>query len=261
MSWKDSKELFARTQQGLKRANQRIATLARKYGTDSDVFKNEVAFLEKEPLRKYFRDEDGNFFTSGAGPGGGRTRGQKKTKSSAQGNPKINIRAFNEDIRKGNLSRTEANLLLLQAAGMRIESDGDVVQAGVGITTVKALKNQARARLESYGEDPGKIMEADIEREIKREAEIKNSFDTEYDDIVAEYGIEKIKEFKVVKDLFHKRDKNGKVIEKRKDLTYDDVKRITDEMKRLNKEKSNAARKFEKAAQAKEPKKTRRRRK
>ena len=260
MIWNKNPILFTKTLFGLKKANQRIATLAKKYGTDSDVFKNEVAFLEKEPARRYFRDPSSkdpitgklDYFRTGAGPGGGKKRGEKKKKTAAKGNPKINIKAFNDDIRKGRLSRSEANQILLAAAGMKIDTTGEVNQVGAGITTVSALKKQARARLESYGEDPGKIMDLDIEREIKREAEIKNNFDTEYEEYIADVGIGKAKRRRVIKELFNKKDRRGKVLEKRKELTYADIQRITEEMRKHNQEKRNLAKNFEKKNKAKE---------
>lgn len=235
MSWNSNKLLYAKIQQGLKKANQRIATLIKNYGADSDVVKNELAFLETSPNNR-FRSK------TGAGPGGGNVKGRKKTKSAAKGNIKIDVRAVNQAIRSGQLSRSEANNLLLKAAGMKIEPSGEVREVGVGITTVAALKQQARARLESYGKEPDEITNEDIEREIRREAEIKNSFDTEYDEYMAEVGVTKARKTRVIKDLFKKKG------EKRKHLTYADIQKITAEMKKFNDSKRDLSKKFDKNA-------------
>ena len=247
MSWNSNKLLYAKIQQGLKKANQRIATLIKNYGADSDVVKNELAFLETSPNNR-FRSK------TGAGPGGGNVKGRKKTKSAAKGNIKIDVRAVNQAIRSGQLSRSEANNLLLKAAGMKIEPSGEVREVGVGITTVAALKQQARARLESRGMEPDEITDQDIDNEIRRQAELVNAFDTEYDEYIAERGIEKAHKriTKLDKKLFAKRDKEGKIIEPRANLTTADIQEITKQMKKINDEKRNLSKKFDEEARKKE---------
>lgn len=108
---------LAKIDSALKRANTRIARLESTFGRESSTFKNQIARFEKGPLHKYVGKSKTSINKSGEKRGG---------------NWKLDKGKIMKDIRSGKLNIDQANEILRNAAGIRIDSSGEVRESNWG---------------------------------------------------------------------------------------------------------------------------------
>ena len=114
MLWYQNPLLRAILQSSFKVSNQRIASIAKRYGTRSFTYQQYISKFEK-PMYKEF------VTISEAGKKVGRN-------ISTGGNLKFDVKAINKMILSGKANRETVNQLLAEAAGIRIEKDGTVTK-------------------------------------------------------------------------------------------------------------------------------------
>lgn len=139
----------------LKKGNQRIAALSKKFGADSEVVKNQTGFL------RYNKGSSQNF--------------KKYAGTSESGNIKVDIPKVIAAIKSGKLNDSEISLLLTKMTGERFNKEGELIKKENydGIDTVTSLKRKT--------EEAG-LSESEWEDYTITKAEVVNSFQEEYSD-------------------------------------------------------------------------------
>lgn len=158
---------MAKIDSALKRANTRISRLEDAFGRQSSTFKNQISTFEKGPLHKYVGE-------------------------SASGHWKLDKGKIMKDIRSGNLNYDQANEILRNAGGVKIDHSGNVVQSRFGgFQTRKEIQKQTLETIDAGGLDLsqfyGKDGFLDLNTKTLNEIteylnEISESFQTEYDE-------------------------------------------------------------------------------
>lgn len=156
---------LAKIDSALKRANTRIARLEDSFGRQSSTFKTQIARFEKGPLHKY-------------------------TGESKSGHWKLDKGKIMKDIRSGRLNPDQANEILRNAAGIRIDPSGEVRESNWGgFQTREQIFKQTIQNitttdvdLSEFEDEKGNI---NINKETLREIteklnSISESFQTEY---------------------------------------------------------------------------------
>ena len=229
--WFNNPLLTTVTQMALKKANQRIVSLAKHYGTNSSIFKREVGMIFGGPMSQY-------------------------ADTSKSGFPKINIRKINQALRGGKLSLTEANQILTHFAGLKVDEDGNTkeIKKG-GIKTIQQVRKDVKKRLAGLGEDYKDVLEdmeeapgesisdnEKLDRLAEELAEFSENFQTAYDTAMARVkSVSDIKNNPITGKLWSE-NRGGK-----KKLTYRELIEIKKELGRLALDARNKATMFENA--------------
>lgn len=158
---------LAKVDSALKRANTRIARLEDSFGRQSSTFKNQIARFEKGPLHRY-------------------------TGESKSGHWKLDKGKIMTDLRSGKLNYDQANEILRNAAGIRIDSSGQVRESNWGgFQTREQVYKQTIENitttdvdLSEFADEKGNInIDKDILKQIAEKLNsISESFQTEYND-------------------------------------------------------------------------------
>ena len=169
MVWYNNPLIRPYVQSELKKINQRIAQIAKTYGQDSYTYKNAIAAFQKGPLSEF-------------------------TSTSRSGNFTLDIRKIQKAIHSGSLNRSEANELLMRAAGIRINENGEVEKVGEGgIETVTEIRKKGKKKLENtFGEDSRDYTTKELDKFIEELNEFSASFQTAYNEAIKEVGTEKV---------------------------------------------------------------------
>ena len=215
--WYSNDLLTAKIQSNLKRANQRIAILTKDFGEDSSVWKHEVGVLQKGPWKDYLS-------RSVAGKKRGtRSRG---TSVSKGGNLKFDVRSINQAVRSGKMSRSALNRLLIQAAGIFVDKDGEVHEIeGGGIRSETEILKEAASKFEDWdSETSTKTKKGKIE--VTEElAEFSESINIVYKEAKEWAGEEEMRQDETTRELWAE-NRNGK-------LKYSDLKKIKKRLQEL----------------------------
>ena len=206
----------ARIDSALKRANTRLARLEDAFGRNSSTFKQQIATFEKKALNKYVG-------------------------TSSSGHYKLDKGKIVKDIMNGTLNYDQANEILRNAAGVQLNSSGELVESKFGgIKTRKEVFDDTMAAIESgaydldkYRDENGFIqLNKKILKEITEELNvIAESFQTEYDD--SPLTSEQMKSDPILSDLYSS--DNGGTRNKRA-LTYSDLKDMAERLSQLRQE-------------------------
>lgn len=213
MEWFQNYQITPAVQSGLKRANQRIVQLTKSFGSNSSIYKQNVGKFFKGPYSKYLS-------------------------TSKSGNVKFNVRAVNQAIRTGSVTRSEINRFLSEAAGIMIQEDGSIKEVkGGGIDTKSEIIRRTEKKLEKWGEDPSDYSKKQLENIAETLAEFSENFQTAYTEFIARYGEETARTDETIQQLYgdyrqHK-------------LTYRDLQNIKDKMDSYFKQTANEATQFE----------------
>lgn len=197
----------------LKRANQRIAQLAKTYGKTSSVYKQEAGKFLKGSYKPFIG-------------------------TSASGNIKFDIRAINKIIRdQGDTSQVQR--MIAEITGLKFDADGSPKQIkGAGIPTVSELNKRTEKKLERWGEDPGDYSKKELQNITEQLAEFSENFQTAYNEYIANYGESEARKDSTIQALY------GDFRNKR--LTYRELEKIKKRMEEANKAASSQALQFEK---------------
>lgn len=218
---------MARIDSALKRANTRIARLEDAFGSKSSTFKNQISLFEKGGLHKYVKQSNPKKAVQG------KTGTLKETKSHWQ----LNRSAIKRDIKSGKLNFDQANEILRNAAGLQIDSSGEVVDSKYqGFQTVSDILKETTKTIQSgaydlseYQDENGFIeLNKSILKEITEDLnEIAESFQTEYED--SPINSETMQSDPILKNLY--RENRGK-----KSLTYSELSQMANRLSELRKE-------------------------
>lgn len=197
----------------LKRANQRIAQLAKTYGKTSSVYKQEAGKFLKGSYKPFIG-------------------------TSASGNIKFDIRSINKLIRdQGDTSQVQR--MIAEITGMKFDADGTPKQIkGAGIPTVSELNKRTEKKLERWGEDPGDYSKKELQNITEQLAEFSENFQTAYNEYIANYGESEARKDSTIQTLY------GNFRNKR--LTYRELEQIKKRMEEANAAASSQALQFEK---------------
>ena len=197
----------------IKRANQRIAQLAKTYGRNSSVYKQEAGKFLKGSYKPFVG-------------------------VSKSGNIKFDIRAINKLIRsQGNTSQVQR--MIAEIAGMKFDTEGNPKQIkGAGVPTVSELTKRTEKKLKRWGEDPGDYSKKELQGITEQLAQFSESFQTAYNEYIANFGESKARKDSTIKTLY------GEFRSKR--LTYRELEQIKQRMEEANKAAASDALKFEK---------------
>ncbi len=181
----------------LKRANQRIVQLAKTYGKDSSVYKQEVGKFEKGAFSEY-------------------------VKTSASGYKKFDIRSINKLIRsQGNTSQVVR--MIADMAGIMFDADGNMKQIkGGGVPTTSELDKRTEKKLERWGEDPGEVSKKELRKITEQLAQFSENFQTTYNTYFARFTESEARENAVVSQLYSENRDHR--------LTYRQLEQIKEEM-------------------------------
>ena len=183
MYWYNNPVLRASLQSAFKRSNQRIVSLAKKYGTTSPIYKNEID--------KFFAPNYKQFMST-----------------SKSGYLKFDVKALNKYILSGNADRGVVNQLLSQAAGVRIGEAGNVYQlANEGVKTVGQIKERARKRAIRMGIDPREMEDEELTKFENEMIDFTSNFQYAYDAFIARYGEETARQDALISQMY---DRGGK---------------------------------------------------
>lgn len=184
MEWYNNPILRTVLQSSFKRSNQRIASLAKKYGKHSAIYKNEVDKFSAPNYKRFMS-------------------------TSKSGNLKFDVRSFNKYILSGKSDRSVVNQLLSQAAGIRIEKNGEVSQVkGSGIKTVGQIKKRAESRAMRAGMDPYEMTDEELTDFENKMLDFSSNFQAAYDRFIAEYGEKEAKSNDVISQMY---DRTGRL--------------------------------------------------
>lgn len=207
---------LARIDSALKRANTRIARLEDTFGRSSSTFKNQISLFEKGALHKY-------------------------TGESASGHWKFDKGKIMKDIRSGKLNFDQANEILRNAAGIQIDSSGDVVDSKYsGIQTVSDVLKDTVSTIQSGSVDLSKYQDENgfieinktILKEITEELNIiAESFQTEYEE--SPLDDQTMQNDPILKNLYS--ENRGK-----RPLTYNELKDISERLRLLREDFDNS---------------------
>lgn len=164
MTWYNNPVLRASLQSAFKRSNQRIVTLGKKFGKTSPIYKNEID--------KFFSPNYKQFMST-----------------SKSGNLKFDVRSLNKYILSGEADRGVVNQLLTQAAGIRIDEQGNVYDVkNEGIKTVDQIRERARKRASRMGMDPHEMDNEELAQFENEMIDFGANFQVAYDAFIARYG-------------------------------------------------------------------------
>ena len=177
MNWYENPVLRATLQSALKRSNARIANLAKKYGTSSPVYKKETD--------KFFAPNYKQFMSISQG---GKKVGNNVT---IGGNLKFDVKSINKYILSGTADRSQVNQLLAEAAGIKIDPEGNVVpiQKG-GIKTITQIRKGASQTAKNMGINPHEMTNEELDVFANEIADFASNFQVAYDAFIARYGEE-----------------------------------------------------------------------
>ena len=215
MLWYQNPVLRAALQSSFKVSNQRIVSLAKKYGKNSYVYKKETSFLQKDMFKPF-------------------------TATSKSGYPKLDVRSINKSILSGKVDRSEVNQFLSQAAGIRIDADGNIKKLPEqGIATITQIRERAKKRAERLGEPVKEWNVQDLDDFAELLEEFSANFETEYEHAVAEYGEQALRDDPVTQQLYGEHRHGRK-------LTYNQMTDIMKAFKAMGESQTNQALTFEK---------------
>ena len=197
----------------LKRANQRIAQLAKTYGRTSSVYKQEAGKFLKGAYKPFVG-------------------------TSKSGNIKFDIRSINKLIRdQGDTSQVQR--MIAEITGLKFDAEGTAKQIkGAGIPTVSELNKRTEKKLERWGEDPGDYSKKELQNITEQLAEFSENFQTAYNEYIANYGESEARKDSTIQALY------GDFRNKR--LTYRELEKIKKRMEEANSAASSQALQFEK---------------
>lgn len=197
----------------IKRANQRIAQLAKTYGRNSSVYKQEAGKFLKGSYKPFVG-------------------------TSKSGNLKFDIRAINKLIRsQGNTSQVQR--MIAEIAGLKFDAEGNAKQIkGAGVPTVSELTKRTEKKLERWGEDPGEYTKKDLQGITEQLAQFSENFQTAYNEYISNFGEAEARKDSTIKILY------GEYRNKR--LTYRELETIKKRMEEANAAASSQALEFEK---------------
>lgn len=185
--WYNNPILRAVLQSSLKRSNQRIVQLAKKFGTNSPIYKYETD--------KFFSPNYKNFMSV-----------------SSSGNLKFDVRKLNKYILSGQADRSVVNQLLSQAAGIRINEDGSVTQlANEGVKTITQIRNRAMKRAARMGVDPYEMNNEELAHFENEMISFGSNFQTAYDSFMARYKEEKAKNDPIIGQMYNSNGRKGRL--------------------------------------------------
>lgn len=207
---------LARIDSALKRANTRIARLEDAFGSKSSTFKNQISLFEKGALHKY-------------------------TGRSSSDHWKLDKGKIMKDIRSGKLNFDQANEILRNAAGVQIDSSGDIVDSKYsGIQTVSDVLKDTVSTIQSGSVDLSKYQDENgfieinkkILKEITEELNIiAESFQTEYDE--SPLDDQTMQNDPILKNLYS--ENRG-----RRQLTYNELKDMSERLRLLREDFDNS---------------------
>lgn len=197
----------------LKRANQRIAQLAKTYGKTSSVYKQEAGKFLKGSYKPFIG-------------------------TSKSGNIKFDIRSINKLIRdQGDTSQVQR--MIAEITGIKFGADGSPKQIkGAGVPTVSELNKRTEKKLERWGEDPSDYSKKELQNITEQLAEFSENFQTAYNEYIANFGESEARKDSTIQTLY------GDFRNKR--LTYRELEQIKRRMEEANAAASSQALQFEK---------------
>ena len=202
----------------LKKTNQRIVQLAKTFGKNSEIYKQEIKILQTGAARQYLS-------------------------FSASGNIKIDIAKIMKIIYTGKIERSDLNRLLSEVAGVKVDANGEVQKiANEGIKTVTQIRKAARKRLEHMGEDPSEYSADEVIQMYEDILGFQNTLETAYQAAVARFGEEELKKDPITSRLWSRESGGTRGHEV---LTYSELKGIRDQMTALAIQSKRSALSFE----------------
>ena len=197
----------------LKRANQRIAQLAKTYGRNSSVYKQEAGKFLKGAYSPYMG-------------------------VSKSGNIKFDIRAINKLIRTQGVNSSQVTRMLAEIAGIKFDAEGNMKEIkGAGVPTVSELDKRTEKKLERWGEDPGEVPKKELRKITEELAQFSENFQTSYNTYFARHTEAEAREDPIISQLYGE-NRNHR-------LSYRQLENIKEEMERQIAEATNDAIKFE----------------
>ena len=196
----------------LKRANQRIAQIAKTYGRNSSVYKQEAGKFKKGAYYQFVG-------------------------VSKSGNIKFDIRAINKLLRaQGNTSQTAR--MLAEMAGIMFDKEGNMKEIkGGGIPTTSELDKRTEKKLERWGQDPGEVTKKELRRITEELAQFSENFQTSYNTYFARHTEAEAREDPIISQLYSE-NRNHR-------LTYRQLENIKVEMEKQIAEAKQDAIRFE----------------
>ena len=216
----------------IKRANQRINQLAKIYGKDSSVYKQEVGKFLKGAYKPFVT------MTSGKARGRNVAKALAGTYKAPESHLAFNVREIMKLVRsQGNTSQVQR--MIAEIAGMKFDAEGNPKQIkGAGIPTVSELTKRTEKKLERWGEDPGDYSKKELQGITEQLAQFSESFQTAYNEYIANFGESEARKDSTIKTLY------GEFRNKR--LTYRELEQIKQRMEEANKAATSEALQFEK---------------
>ena len=224
----------------LKRSNERLASISRKMKkanssnpdydprNDSAIFKSVIAPFENSQYDKYLtKSSSGRKFYK-------TVNGERVLKNvTTGGNVKFDIRAIMKDIESGKLDYSEANDFLVKAAGLRISEDGTVTEAGSGgVSTLSEIKDEA---VNMFGDE---LSEDELLNQYDDLMDFRESFQTDYEDYIAENTLEDFDNNPIVNRLKGENRAEGEY------LDYEELIEIHKELRKGIKNAGGKAKKY-----------------
>ena len=196
----------------LKRANQRIAQLAKTYGRGSSVYKQEAGKFLKGAYAPYLG-------------------------VSRSGNVKFDIRKINKFLRDQG-DTTQAQRMLAEMAGIKFDKEGNMKEVkGGGVPTTSELDRRTEKKLERWGEDPGEVSKKELRKITEQLAQFSENFQTSYNTYFARYDEAEARKNPIISQLYGENRSHR--------LTYRQLEAIKDEMEKQIAEAAADAMKFE----------------
>ena len=178
MEWYQNYQITPSVQSALKRSNQRIVQTIKTFGKSSSIYKQNIGKFQKGPYSKYLS-------------------------TSKSGNLKFDVRTINKLIRSGNVPRSEINQFLSEAAGIKIDPEGNVVKIeNGGIPTVSEIEKKTRKKISSWGESEDMYNKQEVRDIAEQLAEFSENFQTTYEAYIANFGEASAREDSVVRELY-----------------------------------------------------------
>lgn len=188
----------------LKAANTRLQRMEDYYGKDSATAKNQYAFFTKGPLYDYLGE-------------------------SASGHTKIDIPKVLNSFESGEMNIDEFNEVLRHSAGVFIGSDQQIHKSNYhGFQSIGEIKQSTLDAVIGTDANPYDFPDEQLREMTNTLNEIRENFQTVYDD--ASIPTSTMKDDPIISMLYSSPDK------KRGQLSYDDLKAITERMKELQEE-------------------------
>ena len=236
--WYENPLLRTALQMALKKSNQRLVTLARTFGPNSEIYKREAGILEKGAVKKYVS------MSSGVNP----ITGEFKPENIGQ---KIDIRKLNKDIFSGNISRGDLNQLLSQFAGIRVDPGGNIqkLPSDYGVKTVGKIRKMANAKVRRMGENPEEMTAEEVIDMYEEVLGFASTFETAYDAVIAGKTEEEEQELKkdpILSELWNTDHGGTRGKGEGNQLSYNQLETIRNRLYELKAESLGKALKFEK---------------